>query len=357
LDYAGPGPVSITIRAPQRQETVCEVRNYDNGPDLVIEKTADPVSLPAAGDVTFTLSLTNPDLIEPVRIDALFDDHFGNLFDPDNAQVRDNTCDDSEPGSRVMAPGATGTCSFVARVEPGDDGGPHVNVVTLHGVERLPIGGEGDDVAVSDDATVTFPDEQGPGPDLVVTNDDGRETVAPGDETTYEVTVANRGDVDITGVALVDTLPPGTTFVSATGGAVLDDGAGDAARDGAAALVWPWFGLAVGEERMVEVTVQVDDQAQADDEVLNRAVALDDGAHGPDATPDDNAAVDLDRVEVPVLEQPPVTRPDDPPGFAGSLPRTGGEVAEWALWGAMLAAAGVALVGLARRAPQWRVRP
>jgi hypothetical protein len=31
-----------------------------------------------------------------VRIDALYDDHFG-LFDPDNSQVRDNTCDDSPP--------------------------------------------------------------------------------------------------------------------------------------------------------------------------------------------------------------------------------------------------------------------
>ena len=45
------------------------------------EKTADPPSLPSAGDVTFTLTLTNPDPIEPVRIDALFDDHFGDLFD------------------------------------------------------------------------------------------------------------------------------------------------------------------------------------------------------------------------------------------------------------------------------------
>lgn len=356
LDYAGPGPVSVTIRAPQRQETVCEIRNYDNGPDLVLEKSAEPTSLPAPGDVTFTLSLTNPDLVEPVRIDALVDDQFGDLFDPDNQQVRESTCDDSIDETQIMMPGASATCSFVARVEPADDGGPHVNVVTVEGVELRPIGGEGEPVDVSDEATVTFPDDAPSGVDLVVTNDDGRETVTPGDETTYTVTVVNEGDVPATGVALVDTLPPGTTFVAATGGAALDDGSGDPARDGAAAVVWPWFGLAPGEQRSVEVTVAVRDEAQAGDEVLNRAVALDDGTHGDDVTPENNADADLDTVEVTVLDQPPVTPPNEPTGIAGSLPRTGGDAAELALWGGMLAAAGVALVGLARRAPRWRVR-
>lgn len=343
----------FSVTVPRHAQVVCEVRNYQQGPEMVLEKVAAPTSLPSAGDATFTLTLTNPDPIEPVRLDALYDDHFGDLFDPDNSQVRDNTCDDAEPGSRVMAPGATGTCSFVARVEPAADGGPHVDIVTLHGVELLPDGSEGDPVEVSDDATVTFTKVDGP--DLAVTKDDGVETLAPGEETTYAITVANHGSVDATGVALVDLLPPGTRFVSASDGAALDDGAGDAAGDGAATVVWPWFGLAAGEQRTVEVTVAVLDDAVAGAEILNHVTVEDDGTHGEDPTPGDNEDVDLDRVAVPVLEEPPPGPNPDPSG-GGPLPRTGGDVAELAAWGGALVAAGAALVGLARRAPGRRLR-
>ena len=342
----------FTVTVPRHAETVCEVRNYRNGPDLVMDKEATPAEVDEPGDVTFTLTLTNPDQVEPVRIDALHDDHFGDLFDRDNPRVRDNTCDDSEPGSRVMAPGASGTCSFVARVEPAADGGPHHDVVTLHGVELRPDGSEGDPVVVTAEATVRF--TTAPTPDLVVDKDDGIEEVAPGGETTYDLTVANRGAAEATGVTLTDVLPDGVSFVSASDGATLDP-AGDAARDGRPAVVWPWFALAPGEERTVQVTVRVDDRALAGPELHNQAIVGDDGRHGADADPDDNVDVDVDTVVVPVLEDPPVTRPRDP-STGGLLPRTGGDVTELVLWGAGLAAAGGALVGLARRSPGGRLR-
>ena len=343
----------FAVTVPRHLQTVCEVRNYQQGPGLELDKVAAPTSLPTAGDATFTLTLTNPDAVEPVRLEALYDDVYGDLFDPDNALVRDNTCDDSEPGSRVMAPGATGTCSFVARVEPAHDGGPHVDVVTVHGVELLPSGVEGDDVEASDDAMVEFTEVNGP--DLAVSKDDGVDTLAPGDETTYEITVANHGTVDASGVALVDVLPPGTRFVSASDDAAFD-GAGDPARDGSPAVVWPWFGLAAGEERTVEVTVAVLDDAVAGAEILNQVGVQDDGTHGPDPSPDDNHDIDVDTVVVPVLEEPPLTRDPDPSGGTGPLPRTGGDIAELAAWGGGFVAAGAALVGLARRAPGGRLR-
>ncbi len=343
----------FSVTVPRHAQTVCEVRNYQQGPGLEIEKVVSPASLPSAGEATFTVALTNPDLVEPVRIDALYDDHFGDLFDADNPQVHDNTCDDSAAGSRVMGPGATGSCSFVARVEPAADGGPHVDVVTVHGVELLPGGGEGDPVEASDDATVTFTEVDGP--DLAVTKDDGVDTLAPGDETTYSITVVNHGNVDATGVALVDVLPPGARFVSASDGAALEDGGADPARDGKATVLWPWFGLAAGEQRTVEVTVAVPDDAVAGAEILNQVVVQDDGTHGEDPTPGDNDDVDLDTVAVPVIDEPPPSGGPDP-SAGGPLPRTGGDVAELAAWGGALVAAGAALVGLARRAPGRRLR-
>ncbi|MCB1002724.1 MAG: DUF11 domain-containing protein [Acidimicrobiales bacterium] len=342
----------FTVRVPRHAQTVCDVRNYTDGADLRLDKSVAPEVLDGPGDVTFTLTLTNPDLVEPVRIEALYDDHFGDLLDRDNPRVRDNTCDDSEPGSRVMAPGATGSCSFVARVEPAADGGPHVDVVTVHGVELLPTGLEGDAVEVSDDATVSF--TTAAGPDLSVTKDDGVETLAPGDRSTYAVTVANHGSVEATGVTLVDVLPAGTTFESASDGGILERGDGDAARDGSAAVVWPWFGLAPGEERTVEVTIAVPGDAVDGAEVLNRVVVDDDGTHGEDPTPEDNADADRDVVADPGVVTPPDDAP--PPAGPGPLPRTGGDLAELALWGGALVAGGVALVGLARRAPGGRLR-
>lgn len=341
---------TFTVRVPRHGHTLCDVRNYLQGPPPTLDKSAAPASLPNAGDVTFTLALANPDLVESVRIDALLDDRFGNLLDPGNDRVRDNTCDDAPAGSRVMLPGASGSCTFVARVEPAEDGGPHVDVVTLHGVELLPTGGEGDAVTLSDDASVAFTDL--PGPDLAVSKDDGRDTVAPGDETTYAVTVANHSDIAATGVVLADELPDGVSFVSASDGGALDEGEGDAP----AAVVWPWFGLDPGEERIFEVTVRVDDDAREGDEVRNRVVVRDDRSHGDDPDPQDNAAEDLDTVDQGVDDTPPADPRPDPSGIVGSLPRTGGEIISWVLWGSALVAAGVALVGLGRRGPRWRLR-
>src|SRR5439155_260559 len=55
-------------------------------------------------------------------------------------------------------------------------------------------------------------------PDLVVTKTDGVTTAAPGSTLTYTITVTNAGNQGATSVALSDTLPANTTFVSASNG-------------------------------------------------------------------------------------------------------------------------------------------
>jgi uncharacterized repeat protein (TIGR01451 family)/CSLREA domain-containing protein len=55
-----------------------------------------------------------------------------------------------------------------------------------------------------------------PSADLSVTTNDAPDPVNAGEDLTYTVTVTNRGPFDATGVVLTDTIPPSTTFVSAT---------------------------------------------------------------------------------------------------------------------------------------------
>jgi uncharacterized repeat protein (TIGR01451 family) len=50
----------------------------------------------------------------------------------------------------------------------------------------------------------------------------GPASAAPGTEVAYSLRVFNDGPSDATGVALTDTLPPGVSFVSATGGGSFD---------------------------------------------------------------------------------------------------------------------------------------
>jgi len=56
--------------------------------------------------------------------------------------------------------------------------------------------------------------------DLAITKADSADPVKVGDQFTYTLSVSNNGPDDATGVVVVDTLPAGVTFVSASAGCV-----------------------------------------------------------------------------------------------------------------------------------------
>ncbi|MBI2568788.1 MAG: discoidin domain-containing protein, partial [Candidatus Schekmanbacteria bacterium] len=120
------------------------------------------------------------------------------------------------------------------------------------------------------------------GIDLAVAIDDGQAAMLPGDATAYRITVSNGGYAPATGVAL-------SAAISAAG-AVLS--ASDGGAIGGGAVSWSAFELAAGAAVTREVVVAARGNA-AVGEVLSVAVsAADDGAHGLDPTPEDNAATD-----------------------------------------------------------------
>jgi uncharacterized repeat protein (TIGR01451 family) len=146
------------------------------------------------------------------------------------------------------------------------------------------------------------------GPDLAVSQTDGRDRVAPGDTVTWTLTVENRGQGIATGVTGRDTLPDSTTFVSASNGGTT------AGR----VVTWPAFDLAEGASTTRTVTVRVASTVPAGlESLVNTVTVADDGTHGVEPEPANNTAQDSD-----VLDATPdlaITKTD---GVAEVLPGT-----------------------------------
>ncbi len=167
--------------------------------------------------------------------------------------------------------------------------GVNLTWTSLPGVvsaERTGADGPGgllNDYATRAGATVTVT-----GPDVRVLKSDGRISASPSDTLTYTVTVFNDGNGLAPNVLLTDTLPANTTFVSAS----------DSGSHGAGVVTWPTFNLAPATSVFRTVTVQVNNPLPAGANTLaNTAEAHDDGSGGPDPTPGNNTATDVDTLD------------------------------------------------------------
>jgi LPXTG-site transpeptidase (sortase) family protein len=98
------------------------------------------------------------------------------------------------------------------------------------------------------DNTASDTDQQA---SLTVTKDDGLNIVAPDFTTTYTITVTNNGAADLTGIALVDTVPAGMSVVLASGGGTPAGGQ----------ITWPLFNLLSGRSTSFTVQLKVADLA------------------------------------------------------------------------------------------------
>ncbi len=277
---------------PENNTATVEVGLVGYFVDLAVRKT-DGVTAAAPGStLTYAISVTNDGNIEASGVEVTDIIPPGTTFAtaPDTGHGIGVLVDGSvywdvgllEGGGTTVAlsllvtvdaPAAAGREQLVNLIAVDDDG--------FNGVDTTPANNAAED---RDDLTAV--------PDLRVTQSDGLAAAAPGTTLTYSIVVTNAGPQDASGVTVDDTIPPGTTFVSADG---VDAEAGTFASGH---VVWNIGDLHAGGSRTVTVSVSVDSPAIAGrDELVNSVAVADDGISGIDATPDDNTALDTDMLE------------------------------------------------------------
>lgn len=227
FDLPAAGSAQFTLQINAQNQTTVEntatvtTESYDTDPadnsdsvittvtpqaDLAVFKNG-PATVTAGTDVTYTVTLnnngastaTNVSLSDPIPANMTFvsaTQNSGPVFSCSPAI----TC---TIGS--FASGATATFTFVMHVAPSATGSVQ-NTATVSTTTADPAGGNNSDAVLSTVATSA---------NLGVTKT-GPASALPGQDISYQVTVTNAGPSDAANVTLTDTVPPNTTFVSAT---------------------------------------------------------------------------------------------------------------------------------------------
>lgn len=198
---------------------------------------------------------------------------------------------------------STGTISWdIAALNPGQQ-----QILTVTAVVRNPIADGLHDftnsVSVTDDLyngidpdqtnnSSSWKAELDAEPDYAITksNGVGVDSLAPGDRTTYTITVTNNGDQDGTGVVVIDRFPVDVFTLFDADSGVVD------AFNGI--ITWNVGNLAAGETVILRPTFDLTTSAAAGKHnFTNHADVKDDGENGIDPTPGDNTTSDTDTLD------------------------------------------------------------
>ncbi len=167
-----------------------QVTVTDIAPTIVVDKTANPVTLPEpGGTVTFTVVVTNTSF-ESVTLTSLTDNVYGDLNGKGSCAT-----------SGTIAAGASYTCAF--DVEVSGEPGNYTDTATAIAADN-----EGSTVTAEDDATVAITDAQ---PSVDLTKSASPTTLPePGGVFTFTLTITNTSveNVTITGLGDTNTLSP-----------------------------------------------------------------------------------------------------------------------------------------------------
>ncbi|GAB5403266.1 MAG: SdrD B-like domain-containing protein [Aureliella sp.] len=246
---------------------------------LTITKTDTPDPVPVGGALTYTILVTNtgPSTANNVSIS----DTIPAGLTVTNVTTTAGTAGESGgvvTGSvPTLAVSGSVTITISATVASGFAGTTITNTATAQADESQ-------QVSANTDTTVN------PQIDLAITKTDSVDPAIRGNQLTYTLAVSNNGPSAATNVEVVDTLPAGVTFVSATGGTVTAPSGGS--NDVTVAL----GGLASGASQNVTITVTVDDAAAAS--ITNSAIVRStESTGGFDTDTSNNSATEPTAIE------------------------------------------------------------
>ena len=157
-----------------------------------------------------------------------------------------------------LAAGATATITFSARVDDYS-AGPFTNqaTITANGAAAVVTGGVNTPTTDVDSSNNTAQGNLTVGQQaygLALTKTVDAANIAFDANATFHVNVVNKGNVVSGTYTVVDTVPAGMTFVSASDGGVLAT-----AGDGSATVTWTLSGLASGAQRSLSVVLHPSD--------------------------------------------------------------------------------------------------
>jgi large repetitive protein len=177
--------------------------------DLAVIKSASPNPAVAGGQLTYTFTTTNNGVSNATGVtllDALPSTvHYVSFSSSQGTVINNNGTLSVQLGS--LAVGASATTSIVVTVDPGASGSI-ANTVTVAGNETDPN-------LSNNTSTVTT--QVNRSADLALSKAATPNPVKPGNQLTYTLTVTNNGPSGATGVSIVDTLPDGVYYYSASG--------------------------------------------------------------------------------------------------------------------------------------------
>jgi uncharacterized repeat protein (TIGR01451 family) len=249
--------------------TVDKTNDADGDGTFSDDETASSVG----ASVPFKVVITNTSVVPAV---------VGSLTDVAEGNPVTLSCDPDVVGSTVPAGGSVTCNATVAGYSPAD-GTSKVNTVTvtLHEVGDTTNNGS----AVDSSTVRTFV----PNPDVSVVKT-GPASAAPGDQITWVLTVHNDGNVPLSDVTVTDSLPAGTTLVSASGTDWTCTGTTDLS-----CVLGPDLAVDASSAVTVVVTLGADFTGTS---ITNTAVVT-----PSDTTPEDNTST----VTTPVIQPPDVS--------------------------------------------------
>ena len=241
--------------------------------DLQTTKSDSPDPVPPGGEISYDIILTNagPGDSEFVTLEDTLPagTTFLSFVSLDPAW----TCTTPAVGSGgtiscsidLLAADSSAPFTLTVAVDSGAIPGTMItNTATAASETSDPDGGNNDGIATT---TVASPP---PGAELSVTKVDDPDPVTPGTDLVYTITVNNGGPDDAISVNLIDSLPPGTTFVSLSspgGWSCITPAVGDGGD-----VTCSIATLAVGSA-VFTLTVAVDSGTSPGSEIFNSATA------------------------------------------------------------------------------------